>query len=112
MRGNNHVIYKYLVSKMRYDGQATYAVDLPWGAEILSVINQRGEITVYASVDPADKLTQVHQIMVVATGEPIKIPYGFQFLGTVYNSDQTLVFHVFYKSPAANDRRPTETPSA
>ena len=88
-------IYKY---PLKLVDEQTIA--LPKGAHILSVQWIRDSICVYALVDLGATECEVRQFVIIGTGQPIApntIPVVHYFLGTVYNPDQTLVFHIFEK---------------
>lgn len=68
-------------------------LDLPRGAEILSVREQGGNICLWALVDPqADQTTR--RFVVIGTGHAV--PDGpLWFLGTAHLAGGQLDFHVF-----------------
>lgn len=78
---------------------------LPPGSHILSVMNQRDNIVLYALVWPTEN-KEVYEdvsIRIVGTGHDIDffIPAerfggGYKFLGTVSLHGGALMFHVFY----------------
>lgn len=70
------------------------AANMPRGARILSVGNQRESLCVWALVD-TDKPKTGRGFRVVGTGHPIENAERFAFLGTVQFRDGALVFHVF-----------------
>ena len=71
-------------------------LDLPRGAEILSVANQREHIVLYALVDTDVKAIDRHTIYVHGTGHGV-YGDGIAFIGTVAMSGGYLMFHVFRK---------------
>lgn len=86
----------------KYPLQLTEAqtLKLPAGAKVLSVMNQREDIVLYALVDPerdAQNNWDIYRVYVSGTGQ-VTEPDA-TFLGTVPisgdNSD--FVFHVFYR---------------
>lgn len=81
-------IYKYKIKVM--DEQD---IQIPNGAEILSVAEQYGEIVLYANVDPEADLIPYH-ISVRGTGHSA-VGLRHKFLGTVKLADGALMFHVF-----------------
>jgi hypothetical protein len=70
-------------------------LEMPVGAEILSVQMQHGVPTLWATVNPA-ALTQFRTIAIHGTGNPIPGDPGI-FLGTVQQQvgNSTLVWHIF-----------------
>lgn len=71
-------------------------VHMPAGAHIISVMEQRHEIVLYAVVRPSDLLESV-TIYVRGTGHPLNFAWNDypRFLGTVSLHDGQLMFHVF-----------------
>jgi hypothetical protein len=90
---NEHVIYKYTILVCD-----EFVLNLPVGAKLLSVAEQKGEMVLYAMVIPELPLRPV-KIRVVGTGKPIPDDMSeFKFLGTIKLYDGKLMFHIFYKS--------------
>lgn len=94
MKQTGNRILKYTVSLKDED-----ELILPEDAKILSVMEQRNEIVVYA----VSKITENHtpskivKIRVVGTGHIIPFDLTkYKFLGTVSLIEGTLMFHVFY----------------
>jgi hypothetical protein len=84
-------IYKYPLKNH------TTQIELPKGAQVLSVINQENVITVYASVETENEMESV-EFRIFGTGwdvggEDLDL---LKFVGTV--QVDWLVWHVFYKS--------------
>lgn len=81
-------IYKY---PLRGD---TPVIELPKGYQVISVINQRGVITLYAAVDPSKEAEKV-QFFVVGTGWDISEEFlaGTEFISTV--NCEPFVWHIF-----------------
>lgn len=84
------IIYKYKINP-RID-----TIDMPEGAEILTVALQNDDLYLWAKVDPTQEPRTRH-FHVVGTGTPLPELSGvnYQYLGTVYPS--VFVFHVFEK---------------
>ena len=70
------------------------SVSLPKGAQILSIGAQGLNIKLWALVDPAETVIEVHQLRVAGTGHVV-VDSDLAFLGTVIFHDGALVFHVF-----------------
>lgn len=87
-------VYKYPL-----EVKGAQKVSLPMGARILSVMNQREEIVLYAYVDPEQTETEDWHVFVLATGEPRGMHPEAEFLGTVAMMDGSLMFHVFVWHP-------------
>lgn len=83
-------VYKYPVQM-----QAEFTVNLPRGAEFLSVQEQNGEPQMWLRVDTSRELAK-QVFSIVGTGHPIatelaRLPY----LGTFQLGGGSLVFHLF-----------------
>jgi hypothetical protein len=70
-------------------------VQLPVGAEILSVGQQNNKMFLWALVDTDEKVMEQHEFRVAGTGHEIKDAGFMDFIGTVQMYDGALVFHVF-----------------
>jgi len=78
---------------------------LPKDSIILSVIEQRDEIVIYALVESEERETEVHEVFIVGTGHPARHIWeddDLEFLGTV--KIMMLVFHIFVKYKAQGGR--------
>lgn len=84
------VIWKYTLEEHVND------LALPKGYEILSVVEQHNNITLYCLVNPEEEKEDV-QFLMVGTGW--NIPDGasddMKFIGTVLTTNGLLVWHVF-----------------
>jgi len=69
---------------------------LPRGARILSVMNQREEIVLYALVEDSAYQNEAWEIEVRGTGHDASGLTDHTFLGTV-EMHQVLMFHVFVR---------------
>jgi hypothetical protein len=91
-----HKIFKYPIEVT--DEQI---LRLPAGSQILSVIEQRNEMVLYAMVPHPNDYPEVYveyDIRVVGTGHDVKFSTrDFTFVGTVSMYKGGLVFHVFYR---------------
>ena len=85
-------IYKYPLAAV--DEQE---IDLPEGAEILSVKNQQETIVMYALVDTEVEGTKARKIVIHGTGHDLgrKPKKSDKFIGTVALGDGELMYHVF-----------------
>lgn len=85
-------IYKY-----SFNLEDLTAVELPEGAQVLSVQHQEGsdyrQLQLWAIVDPSRPMRTVH-LVVRGTGHPMQGNEG-DYLGTVQLLAGRLVFHVF-----------------
>jgi hypothetical protein len=83
-------IFKFPMPK-----RAGVPIQMPVGAQALSVQIQRGELVLWAIVDAAaDAATEPRTFDVFMTGEPLPARVG-RFVATVQSPDGWLVFHVF-----------------
>lgn len=86
------VIYKYPI-----EGKS---IKLPLNAKVLSAAMVKGEICIYALVDPTETAKKEHKVFVLGTGHVIqedKIA-GMDFVGTVVEKNELfgeLVWHVW-----------------
>lgn len=65
--------------------------DMPAGAKVLTVQVQRGEVCIWALVDPSNR-EETRRFRIAGTGHPIDDDVG-SFIGTVQLG--ALVFHIF-----------------
>jgi hypothetical protein len=90
----NNAIYKYpLINGIT----PISSLELPKGAKILSAINQRENIVLYAHIDIYGDVTETFEIYVIGTGHKNNIPDDAIFLNTVSLSGGQFIFHVFYR---------------
>ena len=94
-------IYKYILEPV-----GAQTLQIPSGAEFLSVQMQHGNLCLWAIVDP-EKLLENEYFVIVGTGHPVpEKPKYLQYLGTVQqaarlknlfpeHADGALVWHVF-----------------
>lgn len=87
---NMYTIYKYPLALT--DKQV---VEMQYPANILSVIEQSGEIVVYAIADRETSLTKEIAFYIAGTGSNIDDFFAFNFLGTVKVGQ--FVWHVFWR---------------
>ena len=83
-------IYKYMIPVHAENEQAIVA--LPLDAEILSVVQQRGDIFIWALVTPSGQLIN-RSFQVLGTGWNIEDDVPRKFIGTVFIEE--FIFHVF-----------------
>jgi hypothetical protein len=92
--GSNRAVYKYPVPVADI-----FTLDLPAGAQVLSVGEQfSGQVMLWALVRPAAPTTKRH-FRVVGTGHPIRAEDNLQFCGTFLLENGGLVFHLFQVMP-------------
>jgi hypothetical protein len=70
-------------------------VDMPKGAEILSVHQQRNSLCFWALVFPNQE-REKRRFVICGTGYPV-FDEKLKFLGTAFFADGNIVFHVFEK---------------
>lgn len=70
---------------------------MPRNARVLSAVNQREHLTIYASVAPSGdgRSTEVRRFRIQGTGHPFMANPDALFIGTVVFSAGDLVFHVW-----------------
>ena len=80
--------------KFPVDAVDLFGVEMPEGAEILSVQVQRGTPCVWAMVDPGRK-KETRNFVVYGTGHPVSNSGAKKFIGTFQLGGGDLVFHLF-----------------
>lgn len=83
-------IYKYGL-----DLKPTVNIELPFGAEILSVHHQKDKIFIWALVDTKEKL-MINTFYIVGTGQMFPFDeIDTKFIGTVHTNNGDFVWHIF-----------------
>lgn len=77
----------------KYTIQPSMELNLPKGAQILSVHEQGDALCMWALVDPEVE-TENRKFAVYGTGHEIP-DQQMKFVGTAHNNNGSLVFHVF-----------------
>lgn len=85
-----HSIYKYPLKAQEHQ-----ELELPLGAQILSVQAQRNEICIWALVNTGTINTEIRRVSIYPTGRSSSSTLDREFLGTVQLHGGDLVFHVF-----------------
>lgn len=75
--------------------QDEVTIDMPKGAEIISVANQYETLCVWCLVPQPVKERQSRRFRIIETGHPIDCSMSLRFIGTVLFVEGSLVFHVF-----------------
>ena len=71
-------------------------LQLPAGAQILSVMGRRNEIVLYAIVNTSVEVLKTVSVRIVGTGYPVRFDTNeYKFVGTVSLHGGALMFHVF-----------------
>ncbi len=74
-------------------------IDMPKGAEVISVVNQREELTFYAKVNSGEKETEIKKFRVAGTGHSLEFTKHWEmkerFIGTVLFMKGDFVLHVY-----------------
>ena len=91
----NTVIHKHVFNNT--DHVQSFAI--PVGADILSVRNQRGVLTLWEAHNPETKETEARTFQLMFTGIETANHQACLFVGTV-QMDDGCVIHVFETSPA------------
>lgn len=82
-------IWKYEINITEY-----VSIDMPYGAQILTVQKQGDKICLWAVVSPQAK-TQLRNFMWAGTGQPLPDTFNEKYIGTVQFDDGKWVFHLF-----------------
>lgn len=82
-------VYKYTLEEAD-----RMELDLPVGAEILSIQYQHGQPRLWALVDTAETRTETRFLRMAGTGHAI-MEGGLKFISTVVTEGGMLVFHFF-----------------
>lgn len=69
-------------------------LDMPEGAKVLSAVNQRETLCIYAECDPQARVVK-RRFRVAGTGHPLEQLVNRRFIGTVVFMGGDLVFHVW-----------------
>ena len=86
-------IYKYTLD---YLATPAVSIDMPEGAEILSVQLQRGELQLWALVEDGPGVEHVPRtVAICTTGNDCCMAEGLNFIGTVQLYGGEIVVHVF-----------------
>ena len=75
-------------------------IQLPIGAQVLSVGQQDGTPYLWALVDPEQRALATRDLLVVGTGHDALV-YGRRFIGTIHGVEGHLVLHVFDQGGSA-----------
>lgn len=104
-------MFKYILDPDKRESDGSNIIELPKWSEIKSVIEQRGEIVVYAIVPSIVEEMQRHLFQVIGTGHniPEDVLDYYKFLGTVSLRQGTLIFHIFHRRSTAGDYAQTQT---
>lgn len=88
------IIYKY---ELKVESIQTVTMQI--GAKILSVVEQHGQIVLYALVDRRVKGIEDVGIVILGTGHEVtdETLDGFKFIDTVKLDNGDSIFHVFYR---------------
>lgn len=85
--------------KFSFETRDGVMIDMPEGAEILSLQLQNGMPTIWALVHPERRLA-ARWFRIYGTGHPIDMEMEGEFIGTYQLAGGALVFHVFEVPPS------------
>lgn len=86
-------IYKYTLKPTDFQ-----ILELPKKSNIISVIEQKNQIVLYAIVNDDISETELYDIIIKETGHDLPENFDlYTFLGSVNLINGSLIFHVFYK---------------
>lgn len=78
-----------------------FSLEMPSGARVLSAVNKKNRLVVYAEVDPS-RPKSPRAFACVETGGPLPKSDGrWRFVGTVLLDDGAFVVHVYVHAEAA-----------
>ena len=83
-----HTIHKFMLPPY----SCVASINMPAGAHVLSAHEQRGNICIWASVNPSSDMRR-RVFRIIATGQVIE--QGLEFVGTVLLYNGSEVYHVF-----------------
>jgi len=78
----------------KYHITSETTVEMPMGAQVLTVQTQHGEPCIWALVDPAAQ-SETRQNVAFGTGHPVPDDVALAYIGTFQIESGSLVFHVF-----------------
>lgn len=81
-----------MITIYKYPLKTSNTIELPEGAELLTVQIQNGEPYLWAKID-TDAPKEIKSIICVGTGHPIK--FDGKYIATFIMPDLGLVFHAF-----------------
>jgi hypothetical protein len=84
-----HAVWKYPVPI-----DDVFSVDMPWGAEVLSVAVQGSEVCMWAEVNPGAAM-KLRRFRMCGTGHHMPMHEARRFVGTFLLHGGSLVFHLF-----------------
>ena len=90
------------IHKYTLDITDTQEIVLPYGAQIMSVCEQRNRVVLYALIDMYENTQQIcHTIRIVGTGQPLEKDFirTHSFIGTVSLNGGDFMWHVFEETP-------------
>ncbi len=78
------------------------SIQMPWGAQIVSIQAQRDVITIWAIIDDEEARKDTRDFWVIHTGSQIHEPKSgmkLYFLATVVMDSRGMVYHIFEEAP-------------
>lgn len=91
-------IYKYhmMTTPELVCGQLLAEIDLPKGAEVLTIeIQQKENVCLWATVDPTEEQTESRKFVLFGTGMGIPESLELKYIKTILISDGVFVYHGF-----------------
>ena len=80
--------------KFEVIGDDVFTRQMPRGATILSIAEQRGDVCMWAEVDP-EAPKETRRFRLAGTGHPMPADEKRRFIGTVLSRNGSFVFHLF-----------------
>ena len=91
------IVGKYIIKLS--EARDLHMINMPKGAKVISVINQREDLAIYAIIKDDDYIPTVdyiiRQFRIAGTGHPLNLPVSAKFVGTVSFRDGALILHVW-----------------
>lgn len=81
--------------KLQIETKDEQVINVPIGAEFLSVQVLHGQPCIWAKVDPQENVIVRAKVVIVGTGNPAQHTNGMMFLGTYQLHNGNFVGHVF-----------------
>lgn len=82
------------IFKYPFEIKERFSIEMPAGADILTVQNQREVGTMWALTDPTEKMEK-RNFAIVGTGHEFDPQQGFEYIGTFQMLGGVMVWHVF-----------------
>lgn len=85
--------------KFKLDTTEVQYIEMPHGAEVLTVQMQAGDVCIWVLVDMDEERKVQRRFHIFGTGYPIDVRIELRYIGTYQLQGGLLVFHVFEPIP-------------